>query len=890
MVTQSRGKVIVEGQAPAPALLRYLPGSARRALSTASSPIWVLNGSLIAIATSLYFAHVRYLPAPGGRHPFAWLVFPVLFFITEVAVVHLEFRREAHTFSLSEMPYVLGLFLLAPALLVPAQLIGTAVALTVIRRQSPVKLIFNLSNFAVETCLALLTFHAIGVSDDPTDVRNWGAAFAAVAVAVITGIVTIAVAISLSERQIDVKRWGNVLLLALGGGLANASLGVLLVYLITHDIWLFALLAAPVTLLLAAYRAYFGAREKHRHVEFLLEAGEMVQRADDVEGGIVEMLAHSMDTFRAQVAELTLFPAADEAGGVLHTSLRGETRPTKMVRHLPDEHERALFNRLTQTRSAILLSSDDPDVLSVEGAWFLQSRRVKDAMLVPLLGETRMLGVITLAGRLGDVSRFKAEDLRLLSALAAHASVTLENGQLERSLVRLTEMQEELSHLAFHDPLTGLANRTLFRERLDHAAALLARESSPLAVVFIDLDDFKTVNDSLGHAAGDRLLIEVSRRLQRYLRTGDTAARFGGDEFALLLEGAGGVRYVVGVVERLLAALVEPIPLDNGDLIVHASIGIVVAEAGRPADTEELLRHADVAMYTAKARGKGGYAVFEPDMQATVIARHNITTELRHSIERHEFDLLYQPIVSLSTGNTVGVEALIRWMHPTRGLVLPNDFIPIAEETGLILPLGRFILEQACHQAVAWSARDEGDPGYVSVNLSAHQLRQPSFLADLRHILDETGVHPESLLLEVTESVVIDDVQAASRRLSELRELGLRIAMDDFGTGFSSLSVLRDLPIDVLKIAKPFVERIDASPRDEAFVNAILRLADCLELDVIAEGVERHEQARRLHALGCRLAQGYRFSRPQTPAQLEVIWGGAATSSPSKGHYAVLSA
>jgi diguanylate cyclase (GGDEF)-like protein len=392
-----------------------------------------------------------------------------------------------------------------------------------------------------------------------------------------------------------------------------------------------------------------------------------------------------------------------------------------------------------------------------------------------------------------------------------------------------------------------------------------------VSVLFLDLDGFKVVNDSLGHVAGDRLLIDVARRLSDCLRRGDTAARIGGDEFAILLGDVGNPDRAPRVAERVIAALGEPFTVLGREVFVSASIGIAYGRS----DAQNLLRNADVAMYRAKRSGEGGaYAIFEPSMHAAVIERLEIEADLRRAIERDELVLHYQPIIELASSRVAGLEALLRWAHPRRGLVMPFEFIPLAEETRLILELGRWVLREACRQAAAWRADPRTDRTWVSVNLSGVQLLDSSLDAEVAAALADSGLEPASLTLEITETVLVQDVAAAVDRLEKLRALGVSIAIDDFGTGYSSLRYIRRFPADMLKIAKPFVDGLH-DETDTALVRTIVALADSLGLRTVAEGIEDHRQLGRLRELGCLLGQGYLFARPLAAHDVtELLCGG----------------
>ena len=422
-------------------------------------------------------------------------------------------------------------------------------------------------------------------------------------------------------------------------------------------------------------------------------------------------------------------------------------------------------------------------------------------------------------------------------------------------------LENELRHQAFHDSLTGLANRALFLDRLQHAMTRKRRFGHPLAVLFVDLDDFKTVNDSLGHTEGDRLLVSVAERLHSVLRESDTIARMGGDEFAVLVEDAVDSDAPLDVANRIMDALQPPFTSTGRDLFVRASIG-VAAWNSRDETAEDLIRNADMSMYTAKANGKNRIEAFEPRMHDAAMARLALKGDLEHALERKEFFLQYQPIVRLSDGRVTGVEALLRWRHPQRGVVNPMEFVHVAEETGMIVPLGFWVLEQACHQAQTWDKDERTRNLTIAVNVSGRQVQQPGFVAEVRHALQESGVDAGRLTLEFTESVLMNDTEKTLATLAALKRLGIRLAIDDFGTGYSSLSYLRRFPIDELKIDRSFITGMQTGPAQLAVVRSIVKLGETLHLDTVAEGIEISDQLESLRALDASHGQGFLFSRP----------------------------
>ncbi len=432
--------------------------------------------------------------------------------------------------------------------------------------------------------------------------------------------------------------------------------------------------------------------------------------------------------------------------------------------------------------------------------------------------------------------------------------------------------EEALSHQAFHDSLTGLGNRVLFRDRVTHALERQERDQRPVSVLFMDLDDFKTINDSLGHAAGDVLLGEVGERLRQILRAPDTAARLGGDEFAVLLEDSGDPIGAADVADRLIQALDAPFHLENKEVFVRASIGIAVAQPDDAEidDVESLMRNADVAMYMAKERGKNRYQMFEPAMHETALRRLELKADMQRALEHGEFVLHYQPVIELESGRISGVEALIRWIHPERGLIPPLDFIPLAEETGLIVPIGKWVLSEACRYAAKLHDRFPTEPLiHMAVNLSAKQLARAEIIDDIRAILSETGVDPSTLIIEITESVMMADMDLSIARLTELKQLGVLIAIDDFGTGYSSLNYVRRFPVDILKVDKSFIDGVSEDGESSALTAAVIELAGILNLKPVAEGIERVDQLERLLELHCALGQGFYFAKPLETGNLE---------------------
>ncbi|MEX0749194.1 MAG: EAL domain-containing protein [Dehalococcoidia bacterium] len=449
-----------------------------------------------------------------------------------------------------------------------------------------------------------------------------------------------------------------------------------------------------------------------------------------------------------------------------------------------------------------------------------------------------------------------------------------------RDVSERKSLEQQLRYQALHDPLTKLANRTRFGDRLDHALLRNERTGHHVAVLFMDLDNFKAVNDSLGHTAGDKLLTDVAERVERCLRPGDTVARLGGDEFAILIDDVETIEAPLAVTERVFEALSAPFELEGKELSVRASMGIALSNDGRESvDADSLLRDADVAMYVAKSRGKGRYEVFEQSMKQSILERLELLADLQRAVERDEFVLQYQPIFLIESGTLFGLEALVRWNHPRRGLIPPTEFITLAEDSGAILELGKWVLREACRQAQAWrDAQPRATEWTISVNVSVRQLQNPQFVSEVAQALDDSRLEPQRLILEITESVMMQDVPSMMERLNELKSLGLRLAIDDFGTGYSSLSYLREFPFDLLKIDKAFIDDLGTTTERKDLTRAIIELGKTLDLQLVAEGIESGDQVSRLTSLDCSLGQGFYFAEPLDASAVEALLGAPGES------------
>jgi diguanylate cyclase (GGDEF)-like protein len=511
-----------------------------------------------------------------------------------------------------------------------------------------------------------------------------------------------------------------------------------------------------------------------------------------------------------------------------------------------------------------------------EDSSVFENERLRAMGLIPYLEECRQNGEVTTPILFCEATPETAPRwLRaLIYPVRDEAGTLLEMGLVLEDFTERKALEDQLAYRAFHDSLTGLPNRALFLDRLRHGLSRAKRQAEQgaagrVALLYMDLDDFKRFNDSLGHNAGDQLLVGVAERIAAQVRLGDTFARFGGDEFAMLLEDLEDVGYAADVAERIKRDLSAPFEVDGHEAVVTTSIGIVMAAPGEDyaedyaeGYTEELMRRADIAMYRSKGEGKDRHEVFSSGMNHS-LARLGLEENLRKAIGRGELRVYYQPQVLISTGEVIGFEALVRWEHPERGLLAPSEFIYLAEETGMIVPLGRWVLSEACRQAHIFRRQiPPATPSRMSVNLSTRQFRHPELLEEVSAILSETATDPLDVALEITESVMMEKGPRAVDILGALKNLGVTLVMDDFGTGYSSITYLKSFPVDILKIDRSIVEGMDEDPEDRAVVSATIGFAHALGLDVVAEGVETTGELDELRSIGCDIAQGYYWSRP----------------------------
>jgi diguanylate cyclase (GGDEF)-like protein len=844
--------------------------------------VWMLTLGMAVAAAIVAGLALRDLQAPFASGGVPWiLVVGALFYIAETAVIHLHIGRSAHSFSMSEVPLILGLFFLDPASFLVARFVGAGLALVINRRQRSVKLAFNLAQFMLSSTVALAVFHlpSFGAQVDifagprVLGAVHWLAGLAATYAENLVGVLAVSAAISLAEGTKQFRRIPEMLRTGTVVAMTNASLVLLALTVVAVNPPAAFLFVIPLVTAFLAYRAYIAQRQQNEGLEMLYRSTRILQLNPQLDSALQSLLDHTRTMFRADIAEITLLPTGDVGTDVLR-STAGPGEAGLTMRPIDREIDDPVLQFVLDRRRAILA----PTPAGEDAAGAPPLLRFRNAMIAPLIGESRVVGTLVVADRLSDISTFDRDDLKLFETLASHTAVALENGQLEQSLAALSELKEELHHQAFHDSLTGLANRALFSQRVqgrlnDRAAA--GTGIVPV-VLFLDLDDFKLVNDTLGHGTGDALLAAVGERIRSNIRPDDLPSRIGGDEFAILVSDRPDLAGAMFIAERLISSFDSTFVINGATVNVRASIGVA---AGSP-DTrtaDDLMRNADVAMYSAKARGKGRVAVFEPHMAVAVATRHQLTASLNRAVAAGEFVLAYQPIVEIAGGTIVGVEALVRWEDPSRGTIWPVEFIPLAEESDVILRVGRWVLEQSCRQATIWKGRFAGPARpRMSVNISTRQLQQPGFVDEVIGIVRECGTDPADIALEMTETGMLQDIPDTLVKLRKLREFGLGISVDDFGTGYSSLSYLQRFPVTSLKIARDFVHVDESQAESWELANAIVSMGNALHLEVVAEGVEHLFQLNRLREMGCGLAQGFYLARPSTAERVDALLGRSA--------------
>lgn len=653
----------------------------------------------------------------------------------------------------------------------------------------------------------------------------------------------------------------------------------------TKDIFFLKFLAATFLLLAPLYYLIFALNDSLVLVKLTVIGGFVILQSillgfiasREISGGIAK-LREAVEKIKAGEFDTPIARDATDELGMLAHSFAVMARRTRSSRDELQSNAKFVDNILSSMVDALFVVNKHLQISRVNRAACELTGRTEDELVLTqfhlLNGDSGLLSLNEFAelserGSLSGVDGVCISKEGKKTPVSTSGSAIVGSDGLPdgfvfvvRNISQRKEMQEQLTYLAHHDPLTGLANRSLLRDRLQHALDLAVRTQDQLAVLYLDVDDFKTVNDSLGHSVGDQLLLCIAERIKEIVRASDTVARIGGDEFAILIERPSEDYSGLIVAERIEKSLKRPIAIDGREIFVKVSIGIA-APMTRDEKPDDLLRNADVAMYIAKKERKAHHVMFEPKMHTDLLKRIEIEADLRTAVRHEEFFLNYHPIVDLETGNIRGIETLVRWRHPTKGIVPPMDFIPVAESTGIIIEIGRWILRQACCQGRIWYEEFfRGRPFSLMTNLSPREFQDDGLAETVANALAESGLPPHCLVLEITESMMMTNTEAMIGKLSALKQLGVRLAIDDFGTGYSSLSYIERFPVDILKIDKTFVSRLSGRSDSSALTRAIISMSESLKLEAVAEGIEKPEQIAALRELGCNYGQGFHFTKP----------------------------
>ena len=815
------------------------------------------------LATAALWVPAHRLHPGGVGFSSTWAVLTLGFVLAgmQATQLHIEIGRQTYSVSLSETPLVIGLVLLAPTWLLIASPLGAAIAM-LIQRNAPRKTWFNVALSALEPMVAATVFGGMLTASE-SGPRMWLAAFVAILVVGTVDGVAVTAVISLQNGRPTPTEVRTAVATFVASATLNTTIALLIVIVLQAEPGGLILVAALGAVLVAAYRAYAKLLRRHESLGLLYEFQEAIDWTAASDELVQALLREARRLLRAESAAVRLVPV-DSSGQTSVTVMLDEYNRTETVLTRP-EMLGALRTRVL-AGTAVLAPQGTKDA---EVRQWLEEQHVRDAMIVPLRAESGVVGTLEVANRLGATGTFTADDLQLLETFGAQAGLALQAGRL----------LDQLRYDAEYDALTGLANRSRFLHRLELALEeAAAQPGSGPAVLLLDLNRFKEVNDTLGHDVGDRLLRAVGARIAAVVPAQATVARLGGDEYAVLLPScAAGEANALSVAGGVHQALDQPFPLDGFNLDASAAIGAAYSTEGG-LDATAMLARADIAMYAAK-KSQLPVQTYSAELDQTTPRRLALVGELRHAIDHGGLVLHYQPQVALSTHTLAGVEALVRWQHPLHGLIYPDEFIPLAEHTGLITALTTVVLDTALGQCRVWL--DQGRRIGVAVNISVRGLIDSAFPDEVAAVLAATNVPASLLTLELTEGSVMTDPSRTLPVLQALAELGVELSIDDFGTGYSSLAYLSQLPVDEVKIDKSFVMQMGSDASSRTIVHAVVDLGRNLGLRVVAEGVEDEASREALMQMGCAVGQGYLFSRPVSAEALQAWLSAGAAYIPA---------
>jgi diguanylate cyclase (GGDEF)-like protein len=807
------------------------PGARLKALQ----PAWLITAVAATLSTVLFLTVLRDLDSHLVGQEIPWWLIAVGVAIAESLVVHLHFRSESGSFSFFEIPLAVGLLYTRPGGVWLATLVGLPVALIIVRRQAPIKVLFNVANFTLHAAVAVVIFGAFHVSD-PLAPGSWLILTFAITMGALVQVVPLVAVITATEGTIRRKQVVTLIVTAIAVSLVNTTQALIAVLLVANEPWSVVPLFVTTMFVYLAYRSYLSERASRERVEFLYSSTKAFRESADAEVPIGSLLSETAEMFRAFSTHLFLLPR-DETGLAVMLRYLSSDRSQERV-EVEQESVKALCE--AGERPSHHLAGEVPPDLQA----FFEAEDLHDAMIGSLHGSDGTIGVLVVGDRLGSVTAFTRNDLQLFETLVEQAAVMLANVELETTISKMQHLEQSLRHRAGHDGLTGLANRTTFDEGL--AKSLASGELG--AVLYLDLDDFKIVNDRLGHDAGDAVLVEISSRIDGHMSEGDLAARMGGDEFAIIINET---RDSVEVARDLIRALHEPILIGGDAIQVGASIG--VSRFDGSVSSAEVLRFADTAMYQAKRNGKGSVVEYDHVMASNQTDVSTIRTQLKLAIDQEDFQLLYQPIVDASSGRIVGAEALVRWLSEGE-LLTPAAFLDEAESSGLIVAIDRSVLTMAIDQLDQLVERFDI---FVSVNLSTKNFEVGGLTMDVRRMLDQRGVQPESLVIEIA-TAALNQFEHLKEEVRELRESGVRVALEDFGSLDYSLARLSELSFDIVKI------KLAQSAQTSAhlFDRGIAAFAQAAGKTVLACEIEETFQFDEATSARFDLLQGFLLGHP----------------------------
>jgi diguanylate cyclase (GGDEF)-like protein len=831
-------------------------GATARRLCVAAVIVVLLAVGAVLVPT--FAADAAFLP----DLPLPWWALALAFGATETFVLNIQTRRETQTISFSELPLVVGLFFASPVALLAGRVVAMAVVMIVYRRSPPVKVAFNLALVLAQTSVTITLFAAIAAGATHPGPLTWLAAYAGALVADGFGVLAISAIIRMYDGGVNLRS-----LISGGGSYAVPAMGVTLGLIAvlslvasTAAAWL---LVVCGLLFLVAFRTYASLAERHLNLERLYSFSQAVSTAPEVDEVMGNVLAEAKDMLRCERATAAF---VDRDGGLItHLRVRATGELTR-TEEPPGPEDGWVIRRVVEGGEPLLVPRTTRDASARR---WLEASGARDAIAVPLYGGSGIVGALLVADRLGDIRTFDEGDVLLLETVANHAGVALRNG----------ELIGRLRHDSLHDALTGLPNRPHLQQVLTAALAdVAAGRASGAAVMILDLDEFKEVNDTLGHHQGDALLVEVGARLTTAVGDAGSVCRLGGDEFAVLLPAIADEDTVLRIGRRVLRALEQPVALDGLEVEIGGSIGIALAPA-HATTPSALLKCADLAMYDGKSSTRG-LRLYEPDLHADTPRRLTLVSALRGALQNGDIQVHVQPQARLGSGRVVAVEALARWEHPELGWVPPDEFVPVAERSGLIGLLTTRVLDCALAACAQWRAA--GIDLGIAVNLSTRSLQDADLVDEVARLLARHDVPAHRLTLEVTEGSVMADPARAVTLLHRLRDLGVRLSVDDFGTGYSSLSYLQRLPVQEVKIDRSFITALPTDSENVAIVRAIIDLGGHLGLEVVAEGVEDQTTWDLLASMECDLVQGWHLARPMPTAELPT-WLGARERTSGRG-------